>query len=568
MRCEFSLLGICFNRAPIDDTSFAIFGFSEFLAALALLVLVYNSTDALYRFRIAVAPIPLFQLTFGSIIFIGGGTLLTDLWFAEHWYAPAWGVSRAELQGFFGFLFLPTVLLWTWYAFIRPPKFGPWNYKQFGQALFHSVVRGSDTELPAIAAELTRSAKSLIRCAGLIGSKSDSSEGEKADKRTEISGYANDILLLIANRKFCRHIVSSAPITAIALMKEASEQKKGHLPLGQFARNVTTEAIINMDSSLYHEDDSYSSGLLGYIQPFSQSMYGDYKLMEIMERSSISPIDIDWHLSANMSEEQFKVYCRITLITFKSYVATGHYLGQPYALHRAFEIIQAAGSSLYKMNNSSSDVYNSQQVKRVASAVRFIKDVIMFLSKQEGIRYGKLRKKTDVAPYEQPDIFDMIAKAMFELIFSAAMFKSPPEEAWWVQYNTVWSDLFHFNGNGKVWRVIRFKCARLLFDEIKGMETFPNFKASKILGLCLNVLGLSEPDQKGYRRDERPLTQAVQSWAKRNYLRLVEVNPRVAEDCLSGSISFDAENQRLVKTFARGINLEPPKEYLDLDKPS
>lgn len=38
----------------------------------------------------------------------------------------------------------------------------------------------------------------------------------------------------------------------------------------------------------------------------------------------------------------------------------------------------------------------------------------------------------------------------------------------------------------------------------------------------------------------------------------------VAKSCLIGSISFDEEKSRLLKTYARGLNLEPPKEYLAL----
>jgi hypothetical protein len=80
MACPVALLGICLTR-PTADAGPAIFGFGEFLAALALLVLVFNSTDPLYRFRVSIAPLPLFRLTFGSIVIIGSGMLLTDRWF-------------------------------------------------------------------------------------------------------------------------------------------------------------------------------------------------------------------------------------------------------------------------------------------------------------------------------------------------------------------------------------------------------------------------------------------------------------------------------------------------------
>ena len=74
MTCSFRLLGVCFNHAPASS-GFAIFGFAEFLTALALLVVVFNSGDFLYKFRISVAALPLRTITFISAIIIGAGTL-------------------------------------------------------------------------------------------------------------------------------------------------------------------------------------------------------------------------------------------------------------------------------------------------------------------------------------------------------------------------------------------------------------------------------------------------------------------------------------------------------------
>lgn len=53
------------------------------LTALALLMLVYGVSDPRYRFRIHAAPLPLPQITFWSILVIGGGSLLIDVWYAE-----------------------------------------------------------------------------------------------------------------------------------------------------------------------------------------------------------------------------------------------------------------------------------------------------------------------------------------------------------------------------------------------------------------------------------------------------------------------------------------------------
>lgn len=61
--------------------------------------------------------------------------------------------------------------------------------------------------------------------------------------------------------------------------------------------------------------------------------------------------------------------------------------------------------------------------------------------------------------------------------------------------------------------------------------------------------------------------KAVLAWTKHNYLNLHEVHTEVAESCLIGSITFDNEGRRIVKTYLKGLDKEPPKEYLELATP-
>jgi hypothetical protein len=103
-------LGLCLVAA--SSTAHKIFGFAEFVTALALLVIVYTVTDVRYRFRVAIAPIPLFSLTFVPLAFIGLGTLSSDLWFAKAWPVPRLLSDQLLWQTSFGLLFLLVALAW------------------------------------------------------------------------------------------------------------------------------------------------------------------------------------------------------------------------------------------------------------------------------------------------------------------------------------------------------------------------------------------------------------------------------------------------------------------------
>src|SRR5688572_24735932 len=92
MTCEYPFFGMCLIVPGEQDGG--IFGFSEFVQAFALLVLVYTVSDVRYRFRVETAPIRIWQLTFWISGVIGIGTLLTDLWFAQRYPTPWFLASR------------------------------------------------------------------------------------------------------------------------------------------------------------------------------------------------------------------------------------------------------------------------------------------------------------------------------------------------------------------------------------------------------------------------------------------------------------------------------------------
>jgi hypothetical protein len=560
--CDVTFLGICMAKAPIRPEG-GIFGFPDFIVSMALLVVVYNSTDAIYRFRVAVAPLPLRGLTYGSLLAAGFGSLISGLWFAQGWYAPAWGWSRAELEALLGSLISLTALIWIWYAFLRPPVFGKRTYKKFAEAVFRNIVRGSDSELPSLAVEIGRSSPQLVKFCAKRLPKLPSPYVEPKVPLPVPPVVGHDILLLLGNRKFCRHVVASAPGTAIMLMQEAGQHVGQGIPLGQFARNVTTEAILNGDSALYHEESGYTSGLLGHIQPFTRAMFGQWTLIERLGNDGPSPLDLDWRVAWSLTPDQFEAYCRITLVTFKDYIEGDHYRAHSYALHRAFDIIKDGGRDLYKLSGAPPEAFDGDIEKRFSAAVRFVDEAIKVVGAKADMKFGQLRVPRRAVGFDQT-VFDQLAKLMYNLMLAAASVKSPPQQAWWIQYNAFWSPLFSFQESSPAWRVIRFKFFRLVFDEIKALAKFPNFQGARVLGMCLNVLGLSGRTG-GHREDYDALTKAVLRWTRRNYLHLREVHPPVAEDVLIGGISYDEESQRLVKTYAQGLRLAPSQEFLELD---
>lgn len=562
MSVEQCFVGVCFISLNPNSTKF--FGFSEFLAGLALMVLAWTIADVRYRFRVRTAPIPLQGLTYSVVAGIGVLTILTDLWRAGEWLVPQGDlITPAVWQAILASVFFLTFLTWAWFAFIRPPIFGKRNAKRFGETLYRFILRGSPAELAVIADELTHSAKALVRYATDRGElknyRTHDDNDEPRQIRSKVEGYSNDILLLIADKRFCRAIVDSSPATALAVFQEMGDAKKYGIQVETFAKNIINEALANKNSFLYHETDGYESGLIGYHKPLSQAMFGNSQMVETIG----TLLDPDIWDKEKWDADQWEAYCRVVLITFRDYVDKQSW-NHSFVLYRAKGYIEHAASDLYKLNGLS-NISDNDALARLRVIIKFIVEAIEILDKKGVPKYIRLRVRKEHGHLRE-SFYDHLAKMIFEVIDDASAVKSPRMECWWVQHNSVWGELFNFNRlNNPAGKVVKFKVRRLLYDSIADMKRFPNFQGARILGFCLNVMGLNLRKASDYDKDSRALHKAILAWTKKNYAWLHAYNSHISEDCLVDNMAYDVENRRLVKTYpAVGLRREQQFEYLEI----
>lgn len=580
--CDLTLLNVCLNRAPVESGG-AIFGFAEFLTALALLVLVFNSSDALYKFRVSVAPIRLIPVTFASTALIGLGALVNDLWFAQRWLAPAWGVSKAEIQAALGVLFLAVVLVWTWFAFVRPPRFGRLNAQAFAGRVYWTLVQGAPGELGVLAAELTRSSRSLVRYAllrlprrrsrwertllafrigrrakrSITSPQSGKKSGSKKVSKLPPSSHAHDTLILIANRKFCVQVVEASPVTAIAIMEEADKQLGGEvLPLSQFLTILTTEAVRSPNSILYQEDGLYTGGV-GQLQQYSKAVYGSFRLVE-----AYGALDLDYRLASSMTPDQYEIYTHIVGVAFRDYVASGSYLGHSMAMSTAFRHLGGVGQ-LSEVNGRE-DYWDTSSFRKLRLASDFVRTMMTVLSEHPELRIPPPHRDKRGRGH---DVFDLLANLVFELIEHASWVREPEWTAWEVHHNALWSSIFGLHRDDKVEEAVLRRVERLAYGVISEFDKYPHYRSARILGYFLNIYGFRGEMRSG-RFEGSPLRRYVMTWTRKNYLNLLRDYPDVARFCLRGSITLDEPARRLVKSFRKTMEGTVPQHFLPLDPPS
>jgi hypothetical protein len=550
----FETAGVCFVSP--EPAQSPIFSFAQFIAGFSFLALVYSISDLRYRFRIGTARIPLGTLAYFIYGTLAVAELFTAAWFALRKPVP-WFLSKESLlQVGFAAVFVALAMQWVWYAFFRPSNCSRWNAKRLARWVYFAILRGLDSELPVIANELARCAPSIVRLAHKRQRRAEVSP----QRRLSAADYANDILLMIGSRKFCRHVVSSSPATAIAFLQSIAKMEAYELPLGQFAMNVSVEALLNKDSILYHEDHGFYSGLFGYTKPFTKSLYGNFAVVEALASSSQSPLDVGMLAPWKWDAKQCEAYARATLITLESYLADGRWRHHSYALTRAFEVIKQFSHDLYTLDGSE-DVMGDTSY-RARAAVEFVKDAIELFEKHMPLDFTLRRRRAE--QHWDWNLFDQLASLMFEILINASRVRGPFWTCWSTQHNTVWSEFFSFR-KGKAWSVVRFKLRRLIYDEIVNLQTFPNFKSSKLLGLCLNVCHFSPVRTQALDTASYPIQRAVLNWTRANFGKLRDANSDVADDCLVSRMSFDAVGSRIVKTYEKNLHKEAPQEFLPIE---
>lgn len=194
-------------------------------------------------------------------------------------------------------------------------------------------------------------------------------------------------------------------------------------------------------------------------------------------------------LVSSLSGEQADGYVRASLAFLEDYLKrTG---GQPhphsYALHRLLDKIEYLPGSVHELDDNPR-YFDTGAYKRLRAAVEFVDEGFKLLE-EHAQRPASFRRRGRES--FRTGIHDKFADLIFELIFQASYVSKPASTAWSIQYNTVWSDIFSYE-KGVSRRIVGIKVRRLLYEEIKSMDDFANFKNARILGFCLNVFGLSD----------------------------------------------------------------------------
>lgn len=543
------LLGV--ELARVEALGSTFFGFEEFLSALALMVLAWTIADTRYRFRLKTAPIPLETITFPTIAVVGVLILLTDLWQAERWFVPVGylltpALWRAILAG----TFLSVFLTWLWYGFVRPPRFSARNASRFLRELYRAVLAGSPAELAILADELVRSMPELVRLsfAPTMSMRAEASRLEPPVARPVEAEIANQVLLLIADVRFCRVVVASAPVMAHALFREVTKQERYGSPIETFARNLVSAAVENPESFLYHETEGYFTGLLGYHKPLSHAIFGDPMIIHTIPRL----FDADYRMRREWNVDQWNGYARAVLVALRSHTAAKR-APEPFAILTAIGNLPEVTQRIPELRGDPERGWRGDSHERVRVVSQFVNDALELLD-QVPLSPAQARGLMKAA--HGFDIYSRLAKLIVELVEEVAWVDRPRDLCWSLQHNAVWGEIFgRLQTPGAAARLVHRIALRAILREIARMREFANYKGARLLALAINIAWITSTGKRS--EDEVDwFYRALKSWVRENFARLYAENPEIARASLVESFEFDPARNFIVRTDrADGLRL-------------
>ncbi|WYX16185.1 hypothetical protein WJ974_06725 [Achromobacter xylosoxidans] len=162
------------------------------------------------------------------------------------------------------------------------------------------------------------------------------------------------------------------------MFQAIAETKKYGIQVETFAKNIINEALANKDSFLYHEAEGYESGLIGYHKPLSHAMFANYKMVETIG----SLLDPDPSGQREWDAAQWEAYCRVALMTLRTYVNEG-YGGHSFVLYRAKSYIENSVFDLYTLNELTR-VWDTDSFRRLRVVIEFVKDAVNILDEKGG----------------------------------------------------------------------------------------------------------------------------------------------------------------------------------------
>lgn len=529
---------LCFF--PLDPNGPKIFGFAEYIAALALIVLAWTTVDYRYRFHVHTSSVDVRRLAFYSVAGIGTLTILTDLWRASGWLVPEIGfLTPAMWQAILGACFLAMFLFWTSTAFLVPPIFNRRNAERFIEIIYKEVKQGDRSKIAQMADAVARSAPAIVQMSQQYQKNKDD---RVLAKRFDAGGRA---LELLADPRVCSVIVSSAPALLDSIFEEL--RRSPHESRGAYTLvcNVLSAAITEEASFLYHEIADWQLGPAAASQPITTLIFGNTELLDRMQGVFRTGSTLNW------KNTHWQAYLRAASQVVSSYaedVLPNRFRHSP-TLQDIFNELRDAPAML-GIGQPAGLERNTDAVLTLRALINFIQQTCKSLGQTKISASDWSGLSQHLNPIQQ------IAEVAYKILLASSRVRTPIETAWYVQHNIAWSGIFDSFTSGpgdEVMHEVRERLVRMIWISIRELDYSPNYVGTQMLGLCVNLGLVGDrriPSASANSSPQDALARIVTRWTRRRFAWLHKYHPSLATAGFPDGVTYNKQKRSISKEFS------------------
>lgn len=501
-----------------------IFGFAEYIAALALMVLAWTTVDYRYRFRVETARHDIRRLAFAAVGIIGLLTLVTDVWRASAWPVWEWGpITPVVWQGLLGFAFLATFMTWALVAFVRPPKFNEGNADRFQRAVLLEIKSGDKAHIALMADALVPSAPSIVR---LLSLRRQSAE---------------QLLSLLSDPMVCSVLVTRSPALLTALYEQLNRLPVNSRATYSLTTNVLSAAVTEADSFLHREVRDWTRGAASATQPVTRTVFGNVALLDQMPGIYNAPDISQWQLA------QWRAFFRAAGMTLGRYIALAdsEHLTHSFAVNNIFEVLKEAPRQV-RLNLASGEIGRQDAAAILRELVLLVKEVSDRIS-ETPVEISDWR---GLGEYHNP--IQHLARAAYHILLAASYVTSPAGEAWHFGYGIAWSGIFDpykRKAPERAFKEVQELVARMVWLTITELDRTPNFYGTQLLALCINIGLITEKPpyrSEGIKPDDA-LVRLIRGWLRKRFAWLYKHNPTLAVGGFADGVTYDEERRLIIR---------------------
>ena len=537
-----------------------------FLTILAFSLAVFTLERPKYRLRQAMALIPIKSVLFWTLAFFGLFTFFIEAAIQFEWSLP-WPVDpntiNLVLAGWVALL----AIYWMLVCFLRPPRYGRWTARRFFAESFRGIVNGTEEEMLALARELSRE---LDRVITNCPTTAERRPGEKRHKPhlTKLETYTFQIFGLLEDPRFCEAVARELPSFPAHFVERLVELNRFDTPAPIIIRRMIVAMLSNKRSALFVENEWLAGGFMGQAKPITRSIFRNWSKFELSGSKWGSPLDLNYPYARDWDLDGWRVYFGMSRLYLEGIQDTKGSLANKGGIRDILRTMEVAyeKSGAPKGRYDYSDPRNPKRHVQIAN--EFLHDLVKAADdRNEWTHFDRSDKH-----FYGKDFSSQVAKMLDEALTSISWIETGEFFVLWdAQHNNFWYMLQdHKVKCSPTMRMIRRKLRRMIWDEVKGMDRFANYKGARYVRFCLFVMGFYSGNHRkdSVDRDSWPLAKVVTDWVRRNYQDIAITHPPVAEEMLPIGFLYDAEKSLLVRERgdtltgkARTIEfeLDPPK---------